>query len=230
MQFRLIVCVCFALVGRSGDIFAADPPKIPDIPDVRQAMEQAAAAQRRSTALMEASLEKQRQSLPRQMSQQPAGSFFLLPPPAAVAPGAYAPGPTDCDPLPLAQVESLIAGAAQREGVRPDLLRGIMKAESGFRPCAVSPKGAMGLMQLMPATAAQFNLEDPFDASENVNVGARLLKELLGRYNGNLALALGAYNAGPSRVDSAGAVPNLPETTNYIERILSGLAPDAERK
>jgi soluble lytic murein transglycosylase-like protein len=98
-----------------------------------------------------------------------------------------------------------------------------MKQESGFRPCAVSPKGAIGLMQIMPATAAQFNVKNPFNPKENVDVGARLLKELLGRYNGNLAFALGAYNAGPSRVDEAGGVPNIPETTDYVERILSSL-------
>jgi soluble lytic murein transglycosylase-like protein len=208
------------LAGQSGIILGADPARKPD---VRQAMEQAAAAQRQSVMLMQASLEKQRQSLPRQAPRQQAGSFFLLPPPAAAEASVYPPGPIDCDPVPLPQLERLIAGAAQREGLQPDLLRGIMKQESGFRPCAVSPKGAIGLMQIMPATAAQFNLEDPFDPEENVNVGARLLKELLGRYNGNLAFALGAYNAGPSRVDEAGGVPNIPETTNYVERILSSL-------
>jgi soluble lytic murein transglycosylase-like protein len=82
----------------------------------------------------------------------------------------------------------------------------------------------------MPATAAQFNLEDVFDPKENVDVGARLLKELLGRYNGNLAFALGAYNAGPSRVDEAGGVPNIPETVNYVNRILSSLPQNPKQK
>ena len=227
MQLRVIVYVCLGLAGQSGLILGADPAKKPD---VRQAMEQAAAAQRQSVMLMQASIEKQRQSLPRQVPQPTAGSFFLLPPPAAAEAIAYAPGPIDCDPVPLLQLESLIAGAAQREGLRPDLLRGVMKQESGFRPCAVSPKGAIGLMQIMPATAAQFNLKDPFDPKENVDVGARLLKELLARYNGNLAFALGAYNAGPSRVDEAGGVPNIPETTDYVERILSSLPQNPERK
>jgi soluble lytic murein transglycosylase-like protein len=219
MQFRVIAYVCLGLAEQSGIILGADPARKPDL---REAMEPAAAAQRQSVALMQASIERQRQSLPRQVPQPQAGSFFLLPPPAAEA-TVYAPGPIDCDPVPVPQLESLIDGAARREGLRPDLLRSVMKQESGFRPCAVSPKGAIGLMQIMPATATQFNLKDPFDPKENVDVGARLLKELLGRYNGNLAFALGAYNAGPSRVDEAGGVPNIPETTDYVERILSSL-------
>ena len=85
-------------------------------------------------------------------------------------------------------------------------------------------------MQLMPATDAQFNVKDPFDPKENLDVGARLIKELLVRYNGNLANALGAYNAGPSRVDEAGAVPDIPETINYVERILSSLSQKPEQK
>ena len=220
MQFRLIAYVCLGLAGQSGIILGADPARKPDL---REAMEQASAAQRQSVMRMQTSLEKQRQSLPRQVQQPTVDSFFLLPPPAAAEATVYAPSPIDCDPVPVSQIESLIAGAAQREGLQPDLLRGVMKQESGFRSCAVSPKGAIGLMQIMPATAAQFNVRDPFNPKENVDVGARLLKELLGRYNGNLAFALGAYNAGPSRVDEAGGVPNIPETTDYVERILSSL-------
>jgi soluble lytic murein transglycosylase-like protein len=215
------------MAGQPAILRGADPAAKPD---VRQAMEQAAAAQRQSVTLMQASLDKQRQSLPGQVSQPKAGSFFLLPPPAAGEAIVYAPGPNDCDPVPAPELESLIAGAAQREGLRPDLLRSVMKQESDFRPCAVSPKGAIGLMQLMPATAAQFNLKDPFDPKENLDAGARLLKELLGRYNGNLAFALGGYNAGPSRVDDAGGVPDFPETISYVDRILSSLPQNPERK
>ncbi len=219
MRFRVMAYICLVLAGASGLVLGADPP---GKPDVRQAMEQAAAAQRQSVSLMQASIEKQRLSIPGQVLQHQARSFFMLPPPAAET-DVYSSGSIDCDPVPPPQLEPLIAGAAQREGLWPDLLRSVMKQESGFRPCVVSPKGAVGLMQIMPATALQFNLKDPFDPKENVDVGARLLKELLGRYHGNLALALSAYNAGPSRVDEAGAVPNIPETTSYVERILSSL-------
>jgi soluble lytic murein transglycosylase-like protein len=227
MQFHVISYVCLGLAGGSGLILGADPSKKPD---ASHAMEQAAAAQRQSVMLMQASVETQRQSLPPQVPQQKSSSFFLLPPPTAEETIVYAPGPIDCDPVPLPQLESLIAGAARREELQPDLLRSVIKQESGFRPCAVSPKGAIGLMQIMPATAAQFNLEDVFDPKENVDVGARILKELLGRYNGNLALALGAYNAGPSRVDKAGGIPNIPETTDFVKRILSSLPPNPQQK
>ena len=227
MPFRVIAYICMGLAGGSGSMLGADPAKKPD---GRQAMEQAAALQRQSVLLMQGSVEKQRQSLSPQMPQEKAGSFFLLPPPAAEETIVYAPGPIDCDPVPPPQLESLIAGAARRQDLRPDLLRSVMKEESGFRPCVVSNKGAIGLMQIMPATAAQFNLEDVFDPKENVDAGARLLKELLGRYNGNLALALGAYNAGPSRVDEAGGVPNIPETVNYVNRILSTLSQNPKQK
>jgi soluble lytic murein transglycosylase-like protein len=221
MQIRTIALIFMMPVGLLG----AEPA---GKPDMRQAMEEAAAKQRQSVLLMQTGLEKQRQSLPIQAPKPAAGSFFLLPPPTGdaamvYAPAVYAPAAIDCAPLPPTLLETLIGGAAQREGVQPDLLRSVIKQESGFRPCAVSPKGAIGLMQLMPATAAHFNLDDPFDPKENVDAGARLLKELLSRYNGNLSLALGAYNAGTTRVDEAGGVPDIPETTNYVERILNSL-------
>jgi soluble lytic murein transglycosylase-like protein len=226
MKFRVISYVYLGLAAGSGPIFGADPTKIPE---VRQATAPSALTQLQSVMLMQASIEKQRQSIARQVPRQQPGSFFLLPPPAAEL-TVYSAGNVNCDPVTPPQLEALIAGAAQREGLQPDVLRSIIKQESGFRPCAVSPKGAIGLMQIMPATAAQFNLDDPFDPQENVNVGARLVKELLGRYNGNLTLALGAYNAGPSRVDEAGAVPNIPETTNYVEQILSRLTQNSKVK
>jgi len=92
----------------------------------------------------------------------------------------------------------------------------------------VSKKGALGLMQLMPATVVGLNVEDPFDPKENVDAGARFLKQLLQRYGGDVALALGAYNAGPARVDAAGDVPAIPETMDYVNDILTqiGLSSD----
>jgi soluble lytic murein transglycosylase-like protein len=99
----------------------------------------------------------------------------------------------------------------------------VAQQESGFRSCAVSQKGAMGLMQLMPATAQQLGVHDPFDPAESLSSGAHLLKELLARFNGDTALALGAYNAGPERVAESGGVPQIPETIRYVEQILSKL-------
>jgi soluble lytic murein transglycosylase-like protein len=142
--------------------------------------------------------------------------------PAPIAPIGM-PQLAECDPLPAPEVESLVGETSERDGVSPDLLRSVMKQESGFRPCAVSSKGAMGLMQLMPATAEQLGVLDPFDPISNLDGGARFLKQLLGRYGGDVPKALGAYNAGPARVDATGAVPAIPETVDYVRQILAAL-------
>jgi soluble lytic murein transglycosylase-like protein len=125
--------------------------------------------------------------------------------------------------MPKAEIDRLLRDAATREGVKLDLLQAVVSQESGARPCAVSPKGAMGLMQLMPDTAAQFGVKDPFDPRQNIDSGAKLLKQLLDRYQGNIAMALGAYNAGPARVDAAGGVPPIQETLRYVQAILGSL-------
>jgi soluble lytic murein transglycosylase-like protein len=192
----------------------------------RPPVEDAQAKQRSAAAAMEASLARQRASVQKQLGQSSTEPFFVLPRPAGLGPvtaPAWAPPPADCEPLPAPEIESLIGEAARREAVDADLLRGIMKQESGFRPCAISPKGAMGLMQLMPATAQQFGIGNPFDASSNVEAGAKLLKQLLVRYGGDVSKALAAYNAGPSRVDASGGIPAIPETLDYIRQILSAL-------
>lgn len=132
---------------------------------------------------------------------------------------ALSSGP-DCDPLPKDQLDPLISAAATREGVKEDLINAVIHKESASKPCAVSPKGAQGLMQLMPETAQQLGVRDAFDPKQNVDAGTKLLKELLTRYNGDVALALGAYNAGAARVDREGGVPAIPETVNYVSDIL----------
>ena len=111
---------------------------------------------------------------------------------------------------------------ATRAGLPADLVRAVAHAESGFRQDAVSPKGAVGLMQLMPATAAELGV-DPHDASENLEGGARYLKRLLERFDGDrdqLVKALAAYNAGPGSVDVHGGLPPYPETVAYVARVL----------
>jgi soluble lytic murein transglycosylase-like protein len=110
---------------------------------------------------------------------------------------------------------------AARQQLDPAVLRAVIQQESAFKPCAVSPKGAMGLMQLMPETADRFHVTDPFDAEQNVAAGAQYLKELLDRFHGVLKLALAAYNAGPERVDRE--VPEIPETENYVKMIFKSL-------
>jgi len=116
--------------------------------------------------------------------------------------------------------DDLISEHSRTQGVRADLVRAVMQVESGFNPYARSPKGAMGLMQLMPATARQYGVRNAFSPAENVRAGVAYLRELLDRYQNNEELALAAYNAGPGAVDKHGqTVPPYRETQNYVARI-----------
>ena len=159
-----------------------------------------------------------------------ASSFFTTdwptPPAFAAALAAGAP-PPDCDPLPTNDVNALVGAAAQKEGVKAELIRAVMEQESGFKPCALSAKGAQGLMQLMPTTADEFHVADAFDPAQNVSAGAKLLRMLLDKYNGDTRLALSAYNAGGARVDESGGIPDIPETQEYVSSILAKLSKDA---
>jgi soluble lytic murein transglycosylase-like protein len=168
---------------------------------------------------MDASAQRQMQSINRQKrSVARQSGFFLLPPPAAGRTGSAEP---PCAALPSAEVDDLVTQAGEASSVSPELLRSVMKEESGFRPCAVSEKGAMGLMQLMGATATELGVRNAFDPRENVTAGAKFLRQLIDLYSGDLTLALSAYNAGPGRVDAAFGIPEIPETMNYVNRILS---------
>jgi soluble lytic murein transglycosylase-like protein len=116
--------------------------------------------------------------------------------------------------------DDLIAEHARANGVRTDLVKAVVQVESAFNPYAKSPKGAMGLMQLMPATVQQFGVRNPFNPVENVRAGVAYLRQLLDRYQDNEELALAAYNAGPGAVDKHGqTVPPYRETRNYVAQI-----------
>jgi soluble lytic murein transglycosylase-like protein len=124
--------------------------------------------------------------------------------------------------------EDLILEHAREQGVRPDLVRAVMQVESAFNPRARSPKGALGLMQLMPATIQQFGVRNPFNPMENIRAGVSYLRQLLDRYSNDEALALAAYNAGPGAVDRHGvAIPPYKETRDYVSKInrMAGQSP-----
>lgn len=175
-------------------------------------------------AAMAASLDQQRVSIARPVDSligrpaTAAAPFFSVPWigfPSFVLP--------PCDPLPIEQLDKLVEQSSRQEGVQPDLIRAVINQESGARPCAISSKGAQGLMQLMPSIVTEFGVHDPFDPKQNVDAGVKLLKQLLGKYNGDIKLTLAAYNAGSARVDSDGGVPAIPETVNYVTDVLSKL-------
>ncbi|CEP67318.1 Prokaryotic transglycosylase, active site [Moorella glycerini] len=123
--------------------------------------------------------------------------------------------------LPEPGFKDLISRVAARYNLPAALLQGVVEAESGFNPRAVSPAGAMGLMQLMPATARALGVTDPFNPEANLDGGARYLRQLLDRFQGDLALALAAYNAGPGAVKRYGHIPPYRETRAYIQKVLA---------
>jgi soluble lytic murein transglycosylase-like protein len=117
----------------------------------------------------------------------------------------------------------MIRHAAERHGLDPVLLTAMAEVESSFDPAAVSHKGARGLLQLMPETAERFGVEDAFDASQNVDGGARYLRWLLERYDGRTELALAGYNAGEAAVDKYQGIPPYRETRDYVERVMASV-------
>src|SRR3954469_2895055 len=123
-------------------------------------------------------------------------------------------------PLPALTIDQSIAQAGEKHHIDPDFINSVVRAESGFRPRAVSPKGAQGLMQLMPKTAAGLGVKDSFNSNENVEAGTRYLRQLLEQFDYDAVKALAAYNAGPDRVTHYHGMPPYSETRSYVARIV----------
>lgn len=116
--------------------------------------------------------------------------------------------------------DPIIASASEQFALDPDLVRAVIRAESNFNSHAVSPKGAQGLMQIMPLTARELGVVDPFDPGENIHGGVKYLRYLLDVFREDYELALAAYNAGPSRVLNKHKIPSIPETQGYVQKVL----------
>ena len=155
----------------------------------------------------------------------PAASVFAYeteeyqPPPAPVAESAVKPQVAPKVVEPPADPKTLLRNAAAKTGLPAALVTSVAAVESGFRPDAVSPKGAIGVMQLMPETAKTLAL-DPHDTAQNIEAGARLLRELLIKYNGDVVKALSAYNAGAGAVDRYKGMPPYAETQEYVYKVV----------
>ena len=152
---------------------------------------------------------------PVQPLSPPLGLAPPVSPPPAPAP------PVSPPPAEQHDLRTLVREAAVRAGLPPAFVESVAKTESAFNPAAVSPKGAIGVMQLMPSTAKALGA-DPNDPAQNIDAGARLLRELLLKYNGDVVKALAAYNAGSGAVDRYQGVPPYPETQHYVNSVVNG--------
>jgi soluble lytic murein transglycosylase-like protein len=148
--------------------------------------------------------------------REPRGTASSL---AAARPGPVAAGRQRSEDIPVSYV-NIINSACERYGVDPSLVHAIVKVESDFNPFAISSKGAMGLMQLMPQTASTMNVRNTFSPDENIEGGVRYLRYLLDRYEGNLSLSLAAYNSGETSVKKWGTIPPFKETQDYVKKIM----------
>ncbi|RHW22515.1 lytic transglycosylase domain-containing protein [Pseudomonas jilinensis] len=123
-------------------------------------------------------------------------------------------------PIPSHELAELVRQTAAEHDLPEGLLHAVIQTESGYNPLALSPKGAAGLMQLMPATARELEVEDVWDPGQNLAGGARYLKQMMELFEGDLELGLAAYNAGPGRVSRAGGIPDIGETQRYVPLVM----------
>ena len=211
-------CLFFASVMAMNLFVEAEPPSFPKAADPSMtAMQQ----QMASVEAMQASIDKQKAAVQAQVAEgKPAGSFFTTPWHKSPAASQAVPvSSLPCSPMAETDLAPLVKATALAENINAGVIRAVIRRESASYPCAVSAMGAVGLMQLMPATSQQFGA-DPLNAKQNVQAGTRYLKQLLTRYKGDLKLALAAYNAGPTRVDATLSIPPIAETVSYVDAIL----------
>ena len=147
-------------------------------------------------------------SAPRQQAASPTPASAISSPSQTISTAA-----------PDPRLEKIVRDAAARHQVDPALVKAVINTESGWNSGAVSRKGAMGLMQLIPGTAERFGVGDPYDPAQNIEGGTTYLRSLLDRYNGDLSKSLAAYNAGEGAVDRSGGVPWYPETRRYVQKV-----------
>jgi soluble lytic murein transglycosylase-like protein len=195
-------------------------------PPDQQPQESAIVRQQRSIAIQQQSVERQRAAT----GQLPTGTPSARPAFAADPGEPSQLPPAACAPVSPMVLESVVQSAAAAYRVAPNLINAVIRQESGGYPCAVSGKGAMGLMQLMPATAVSMGASEPFDVQQNVLAGTRLLADLMQRYQGDMNRVLGAYNAGTAAVDRSGGMPPFPETLDYVHSILDQIKPPFDPK
>jgi soluble lytic murein transglycosylase-like protein len=180
-------------------------------------MERSIDTQMRSVELQRAAAERQRQSLAEQYP-----SFWNR---APVVTTSQTLPPPECPPMDPNQLKTIIDREAARQKLDAKLVQAVVETESAMLPCAVSPAGALGLMQLMPDTAGSLGVKDPFDPEQNISGGTQFLRQMLDRYGGDLAKALAAYNAGPARVDASSGIPDIQETQSYVKKIMEKIKP-----
>jgi soluble lytic murein transglycosylase-like protein len=143
------------------------------------------------------------------------------------------PGPVDSDIAGIKgnsveEIRKLADHYAAKNRVPSALVKAVIEAESNFNPRAVSPKGAKGLMQLMPSVIKDLGVQDPFDPNENIDAGVSMLKDLLREYNGDYTKALSAYNAGRRAVNEKGGMPDYPETREYVKKVINSYVKNSE--
>src|ERR1035438_6742289 len=194
----------------SAEKTAAAPAPAPAPVKPAETLQSAMAKQRAAIAVQRLAVKQQRDSV----------VPWMLATPRIEATSGMEAAAEDCDPIGDPELTPLITSAAQQHKLEPRLLRGVIEQESGFHACAMSAKGAMGLMQLMPATVDQFKVDDAFDPKQNIEAGATYRRQLLDKYKDDVKLALAAYNAGPTTVDQTGGIPDIKETRDYVEGVI----------